>query len=157
LIDSALSGTKPYSRLEVARLLGTAMKKWEEIGRQKKPSGFADKDLIPSLLERFKREFKRELIEVGALEGNKPSSFLKPVDEVILKYVFQSDNPIVRTQGGNPSTHTIYLIYNKDGSCTKNRITSRRRSQEKEGSGTIFPYTTSLFLKTSRSKTLTWN
>jgi len=25
LIDSALSGTKPYSRLEVARLLGAAM------------------------------------------------------------------------------------------------------------------------------------
>ena len=115
LIDSALSGTKPYSRLEVARLLGTAMKKWEEIGRQKKPSGFADKDLIPSLLERFKREFKRELIEVGALEGTKSPSFLKPVDEVILKYAFQSDNPVIRPQGSNPPTQTIYPIYNNDG------------------------------------------
>jgi hypothetical protein len=46
LIDSALSGTKPYSRLEVARLLGEAMKKWEEGDTQKKPSGFTDKDLI---------------------------------------------------------------------------------------------------------------
>lgn len=117
LIDSALSGTKPYSRLEVARLLGEGIKKWQEMQSREKLSGFAEKDLIPSLLERFKREFKRELIELGALEGTKSPSFLKPVDEVILKYVFQTDNPVVRPQipNVNPPTQNIYPIYNNDG------------------------------------------
>jgi hypothetical protein len=117
LIDSALSGTKPYSRLEVARLLAEAMKKWDEAEARNKPSGFGEADLIPSLMERFKRDFKRELIEIGVLEGSKSPSFLKPVDEVILKYVFQTDNPVVRPQipNVNPPTQVIYPIYNNDG------------------------------------------
>lgn len=115
LIESALSGTKPYSRLEVGRLLEEAMKKWEGAESRKRISGFAEKDLIPYLLERFKREFKRELIELGVLEGAKSPSFLKPVDEIILKYQYQTDNPVVRPQSANPPTHAIYPIYNNDG------------------------------------------
>jgi hypothetical protein len=115
LIDSALSGTRPYARLEVARLAGEAMRKWEERIARKKPSGFGEKELIPTLLERFKREFKAELVDLGIMEGSPASTFLKPVDEVTLKYVYQTDNPIVRPQIGNPPTHTIYPIYNNDG------------------------------------------
>lgn len=115
LIESALSGTKPYSRMEVGRLLEEAMKKWEGAGSRRKLSGFAEKDLIPYLLERFKREFKRELIDFGVVEGAKSPSFLKPVDEIILKYQYQTDDPVVRPQSGNPSTHAIYPIYNNDG------------------------------------------
>jgi hypothetical protein len=115
LIDTALSGTKPYSRLEVARQVKEAMKKWEDFLARGKASNYAEKELIPSLLERLKNKFKPELIEWGALEGTPASSFLKPVDEIILKSGYQTDNPVVRPQTGQPSTHTIYPIYNNDG------------------------------------------
>ena len=115
MIDSALSGTKPYSRLEVGRLVAEAIRKWEDLISRRKPSGFAEKELIPLLFERFKREFKPELIEWGAVEGTSVATYLKPVDEVIAKYVFQTHNPIMRPQGGNPPTNTIYPIYYNDG------------------------------------------
>jgi hypothetical protein len=115
LIDSALSGIRPYARLEVARLVGEAIKKWEDLLSHKKPSGFGEEELIPSLLERFKKEFKAELIDMGFVEGSRAPTYLKPVDEVILKYIYQTDNPVIRPQIVNPPTHTIYPIYNNDG------------------------------------------
>jgi hypothetical protein len=115
LIDTALSGTKPYSRLETARLVKEAMKKWEEFLARGKASNYAEKELIPSLLDRLKKKFRPELIEWGALEGTPASSFLKPVDEIILRSQYQTDNPVVRPQVGPPTTHTIYPIYNNDG------------------------------------------
>jgi hypothetical protein len=115
LIDSALSGTKPYSRLEAARLAGEALRKWEERQRQKKSMDFAGKELIPSLLGRLKKEFKVELVELGFEEGSRAPTYLKPVDEVIFKYVYQADNPVILPQNANPSQHTVYPIYNNDG------------------------------------------
>jgi len=50
LVDSAMSGAKPFSRLEVARMVGEAMEAWQEAKPKKKISGFAEKELIPSLL-----------------------------------------------------------------------------------------------------------
>ncbi len=115
LIDTAVSGTRPYSRLEVARLVKEAIEKRDSLAAGKKPSGFLEEDLIPSFLERFKKEFKPELIEWGVLEGAKAPTYLKPVDEVVLKYVYQTSDPIQRPQAGNPPTQTIYPIYNNDG------------------------------------------
>ena len=135
LIDSAVSGTKPYSRLEVARLIKEAMNKWEEFLAQGRGSGFAEKELIPSLLDRLKNAFKPELIEWGALEGSPASSFLKPVDEIILKYQYQSDNPIVRPQIGSPATHAIYPIYNNDGIVYEKR---HNASVELTGEGRLW-------------------
>jgi len=115
LIDSALSGTKPYSRLESARLTAEAMKKWEDCGPKKEKPGFVEKELIPFLLERLKKEFKAELIELGVLQGSPSPTYLKPVDELIFKYGYQSDNPIFRPQNASPPTHIVYPIYNNDG------------------------------------------
>jgi hypothetical protein len=115
LIESALGGTRPYSRLEVARLTGEAIKKWEDFTFRKTQSSFAEKELIPHLLERFRREFKRELVERGVLEGARYPSFFKPADMLIFKYLYQTDNPVVRPQKGPPSTNTVYPVYNNDG------------------------------------------
>ncbi|MBU1205458.1 MAG: capsule assembly Wzi family protein [Proteobacteria bacterium] len=115
LLDSALSSTKPYSRLEAARLMAEAQKKWEERRTQKISSDFAEKELIPSLLERLKKELKVELIELGVGEGSRAPTYLKPVDEVVLKYIYQTDNAVIRPQSANPPQHTIYPIYNNDG------------------------------------------
>jgi len=115
LIDSAVSGTKPYSRLEAARLVEEALRRRDDFVLRKRPSGFAEEKLIPSLLDRLKKEFKVELIEMGVIEGSPAPTYLKPVDEVILKYIYQTDNPVKRPQNGSPPTHTIYPIYNNDG------------------------------------------
>lgn len=117
LIDSAMSGTKPYSRLEVGRLAGEAMEKWQAEESKKKIWGFAEKELIPFLLERFKVEFRAELIERGFLEGAKSPTFLKPVDEIVLRYQYQSHDSIVRPQvtGSNPPNQSLYPINNNDG------------------------------------------
>jgi len=115
LIDSALSGTKPYSRLETARLVAEAKRKWEELLTRKKPLGFAEKELIPSILSSLRKEFKVELVELGFEEGLRAPTYLKPVGEVILKYTYQSDSPVVRPQYASPPTHTVYPIYNNDG------------------------------------------
>ena len=115
LIESALSGTKPYSRVEAARLAAEAQRKWEERQPQKKSMDFAEKELIPSLLGRLKKEFKAELVERGFEEGDRAPTYLKPVDEVTLKYVFQTDNAVFRPQIGNPPQHAVYPIYNNDG------------------------------------------
>ena len=116
LIDTALHSTRPYTKLETARLAGEAIKNWEaQISRQK-PIGFGEQELIPTLLNRFKREFQVELVELGILEGSRSASFLKPVDEINFKYIFQTDNPVVRPQLGNqPPTQRIPPIYNNDG------------------------------------------
>ena len=135
LIDSALSGTKPFSRLEAARLAAEAQKKWEDLPSRKKLTGFAEKELIPSLLERLKKEFKVELIELGILEGSRAPTYLKPVDEVILKYQYQTDDPVIPTQNGNPPQHIIYPVYNNDG------IVYRRHhnfSAELDGEGRLW-------------------
>jgi hypothetical protein len=115
LIDSALAGTKPYSRLEAARLVGEAMNRWRQAADQGKFSRFARYEMIPFLLQELEREFKGELIERGDLIGTQPGTYWKFVDEINLRYQYQSQNPVARPQGGNPSTHTIYPIYNNDG------------------------------------------
>ena len=134
-IDTAVSGTKPYSRLETARLVKEAMEKWDNLLTRKKPSGFLEKELIPSLLERFKKEFKPELIEWGVLEGPQASTYLKPVDELILKYVHQTDDQIKRPQVGNPPTQNIYPIFNNDGIVYRKH---NNFSAELEGEGRLW-------------------
>ncbi|MGQ9695006.1 MAG: capsule assembly Wzi family protein [Thermodesulfobacteriota bacterium] len=112
LIDSALSSTRPYSRLEAARLVWEAEKRWAGISLKE---DFIENNLISSSLSRLKLEFKPELIDLRALEGTPISTYLKPVDELILKYEYQSDSPITLPQRGMPAIHTIYPFYNQDG------------------------------------------
>lgn len=112
LIESAMPSTRPYSRLEAARLVWEAEKKWTE-ARQKE--NFKEMAIVSSSLSRLKKEFKSELIDLKVIEGAPVSTYLKPVDEVILKYQFQSDNTLIRPQDGLPRTHIIYPLYNQDG------------------------------------------
>jgi len=112
LIESGLSSTRPYARLEAARLVWEAEKNWADT-RQK--ANFKEIELVSSLLSRLKKEFKPELVDLRSIEGVPVSTYLKPVDELILKYQYQSDNPIIRPQNAAPSTHTIYPLYNQDG------------------------------------------
>jgi hypothetical protein len=115
LIDSALSSTRPYSKLETARLAGEAIKNWEAHLSRQKPMGFGEQELIPTLLNRFKREFQVELVELGILEGSRSDSFFKPVNQMIQKYVWQKDGTVTRPQLGSVNRQTIAPVYNNDG------------------------------------------
>ncbi|MCX5908849.1 MAG: hypothetical protein NTY64_17155 [Deltaproteobacteria bacterium] len=149
LIESAVAGTKPYSRMEAARQAYEALRKWDELLSGRKPAGFAEKELVPFLLEKLKKEFKAELVDRGALEGARAPTYFKPVGEVILKYTYQTDNPIVRPQGGNPPTHTIYPIYNNDGIVYQKH---NNFSAEVEGEGRLWNH----FSLPLSMKTLNW-
>ncbi len=54
LVESAMPATRPYSRLEAARLITEASRKWSKAAARKNPSSFAEKELIPELLKRLK-------------------------------------------------------------------------------------------------------
>lgn len=133
LIRSLLSGARPYTRLEAARLAAEAMKRWEAMPPQ--TSSFAGKELIPKLLQRLRRELRLELIDRGDLAGAPAATYIKPVDQVILKTVYQTDAPVVRPQLGPPATETVYPVYNNDGIVYRkgNNFTS-----ELEGEGRIW-------------------
>lgn len=82
LIESALQGSRPYSRREVARQLAEAL---GELRR-------ADADPVSAeLLQRLRLEFADDLKEV---ENNAtPSSYFKPVRSLELAYVYQEGQP----------------------------------------------------------------
>lgn len=115
LIKSALSGMRPYSRLEAARLTAEGIKRWDKLPDREKSVGFTARTLIPSHLERLKKEFEAELAEFSILEGPRADTYLKPIDEVAFKYLYQTDDPVLRPQRGNPPTHAISPVTNNFG------------------------------------------
>ena len=113
LLQSDMKGTKPYTRNETARLA------LEALYKQK-----ASPDRLPELAEgflrRFQKEYKNELAELGWGDGYTGGNFLKPVDEVKLRYVFSEGEP--RRFIGFPEGHSRIngtegtpLIYNNEG------------------------------------------
>jgi len=95
LIESGLMNTKPLTRMEVARLTGEAM----VLMAERKPGDDTDR-LTLYLLERLKKEFRDELSILGTIHNVKIETFIKPIDEISVKY---------RLLDGS------YSIYNNDG------------------------------------------
>jgi len=85
LVQSEIYNTRPYTRLEVARLVYEALNN-DKFKNKKLPS------LINHLLERFQREFKSELDEVST-DPTRTSSFFKPVQEAQAHYVNVGGEP----------------------------------------------------------------
>ena len=113
LLTSDMKGLKPYTRTEVARLVLEALHKKQE-SSDKLP------DLIENFLRRFQREYKDELAQLGWGEGYAGGNFLKPVDQVKLRYVYSSGDPRRFTgfpQGTSKinATEGTSLIYNNEG------------------------------------------
>ena len=84
MIDSSLQGTRPYTRLEAARQVSEALQNVSQI----------DTPLaIRQLLDQLESVLQDQLVELGALEGIAPASYLKPVRELQLKYIYQDGEP----------------------------------------------------------------
>ena len=67
LIDSSLSGSRPYTRLEAARQIKEALQRAE-----RSPVPIA----ISELLQQLKNEFYDQLVELHALSGDAPDSYI---------------------------------------------------------------------------------
>ena len=93
-VDSSLLGTKPFSRLEMGRLIGEALEKRTEDDEE------AD-GIVVSLLKRLRSEFQEELSTLGILDGTPVKSFIKPVEDLYFKYVYGDEEPDLENQRGD--------------------------------------------------------
>lgn len=113
LLGSDLKGTKPYTRLEVARLVLEAIRKKEKMHEKVPP-------LCEHFLERFQREYKEELAQLGFGDGSTARTFFKPVDEVKMRYVYVDGEPrqfVGFPNGGSSikATEGTPLVTNNEG------------------------------------------
>ena len=93
LIDSAMLTVKPVSRVEMARHIGQAM---VGLKREDDPP-----QVLLSIVEKLKQEFKAELIQMGLLDGWHGDSFIKPVEDPYLRYVYADSRPDLENVRGD--------------------------------------------------------
>ena len=91
-IHSDLRGTKPWTRMEVARLTVEADEKFQEISIAEEEEGEINRrnEIIQAVLNRLKDEFKADIEEVGLTGG--VSTYFKPVEDVYLRYYYGSND-----------------------------------------------------------------
>ena len=94
LINSSLMNARPLTRMEGARLTGEAIAS----AREKEHGGKDGLNLY--FLERLQKEFVDELSLIGEIDGIQVKTFIKPIDEIKVKY---------NRLDGN------YSIYNNNG------------------------------------------
>ncbi len=85
LIDSAMLTIKPISRIEMARHIARAMQSLEDM--ENPP------EVLRSIVDRLKKEFKGDLILIGAIDGSYSDSFLKPVEDPYVKFLHADRKP----------------------------------------------------------------
>ena len=92
LIDSAMLGTKPFSRLEMARLINEADQKAERLGERNR--------IILGLLDRLRREFKLEADLLGSSRVGRSDDCIKPIEDPYLRFVHGSKPLDLENQSG---------------------------------------------------------
>lgn len=103
LIDSAMLTIKPISRIEMARHIAQAR---HSLHRMEAPP-----DILSSILERLEREFRGELIHIGRIEGVYGSSFLKPIEDPYLRYLYADSEPELENMRGDTfGRHSNYRV-----------------------------------------------
>lgn len=114
LIQSDIQGTKPFTRLEMARLVVEATQK-RNLKDKKDVSPLAD-----ALLEKLQHFLRSEIPEAKGVTGSGGETFLKPLDSAEVRYVYSSGTP--RRFLGFPEsgqsidgTEGTPLVYNNDG------------------------------------------
>jgi hypothetical protein len=87
LIYSDVHGMRPYTRLEVARLVNEALNSKEEKKLELPP-------IIEQMLKRFEREFREELAVYGRGKETEPAALvLRPVQDAKVAYVYSDGKP----------------------------------------------------------------
>ncbi|MCP4456127.1 MAG: capsule assembly Wzi family protein [Planctomycetes bacterium] len=92
LVQSGLLSTKPFSRLEMARLLVEA--------RENVDPNTEDDSLYVQLLDRLEREFSYERERLSG-SGDYSGSYLKPVEDPYVRYGYSQKTPDYENQQGD--------------------------------------------------------
>lgn len=122
LLQSNVYGTRPFTRLEVARLVNEALTTKEQKSIKLPP-------LIEHFLERFQREFREELAVFGRGKENAAAALvLTPIEEARARYIYSDGEPrdilnfrppgvrqYPRSGGGIAATEGTPLVYNNEG------------------------------------------
>jgi hypothetical protein len=90
-IQSDMRGTRPWTRVEVARLIVEADNGFAENSSPEEEGGASGRnEIIKAILDRLKSEFKADLEEVSATGGVK--SYLKPLEDVYFHYFYGNND-----------------------------------------------------------------
>ncbi len=122
LIRSDINGIRPFTRIEVARLVNEALTEKESKKDLQLPP------LIEHFLERFQSEFAEELAVYGRGKGSSDAKLvITPVEEVQAKYAYVDGKPrdfvnfrnytgqYSKTGSGIVATEGTPLLHNNDG------------------------------------------
>jgi hypothetical protein len=93
LIDGAMLTTKPLSRLEMARHVAQAKDTLE--GMKDTP------EILTAVMERLTREYRAELVQLGALDGAHSESSVKPLEDPYVKYLYAKHMPDLENRRGD--------------------------------------------------------
>lgn len=102
LVDSSVIGTKPFSRLEIARLIIEAKERRED-----------KNEFIDHILKRLEDEFKDELEIIK--EGTSQHIFYKLIDTIDIKYGYLRGTSSTFSYIRLPDIKDTSLWYNNDG------------------------------------------
>ncbi len=93
LIDCAMISTKPVTRIEMARHIAEAIQKSQQLNEKN--------EITSAILNRLTREFRAELITIGLIDDISIESFIKPVEDPYIRYVFADERPVLENQRGD--------------------------------------------------------
>ncbi len=93
LIDSAMLTIKPISRVEMARHIGRAMASLDDM--HDPPS------VLRRIVQRLRKEFKGDLILIGAIDDTFTESFVKPVEDPYIRYLHAERKPDLENMQGD--------------------------------------------------------
>jgi len=103
LIDSAMLTMRPVTRSEMARHIGQARLHLDHL--QSVPP------LLSSLMTKLETEFRGELIQLGVLDGSYGESFVKPVEDPYLKYLYADRGTgLENVRGDHFGRHSNYRL-----------------------------------------------
>lgn len=93
LIDSPMLATRPITRIEMARHISTAMYRLKQ---EKDPP-----TVLLAILDRLQTEFEGELNLIGVLDGSFSSTYVKPVEDPYVKYLYARREPDIENSRGD--------------------------------------------------------
>ncbi len=93
LIDGAMLTVRPITRLEMARHVSQATANLNYMGNTP--------PVLQRVVERLHDEYRDELIQLGAMDGWSPGSFIKPVEDPYGKYLYADKTPDLENVRGD--------------------------------------------------------
>ncbi len=99
LVRSSMPGTKPFTRLETARLLREAKTAFEKDGAPGGTRPLTSRNaIIRGILARLETEFGAELDELRG--KSKTTSYVKPIDDIYVRYIASNDDFTIENDKG---------------------------------------------------------